>query len=333
MQCPACDRVNDASARFCDTCGKRLPGDSQLMFGEATVPPSHVATSAEAVPALSKVANPAELPYFGIGTSDGHVPWWNDTYTVDAHKVFIYARYEAQRLKDHVVVPEHLLLGILLEPTCLGAQVLSSLGLDLQRARSALGFINKRRGMTAQRIGSWSPDAIKAVDEAVEAVVRLGDGAVGTEHLLLGILSGGGSIGEILASQGIPQEKLFAKVVDMHGTERLQPQVGELSALCASLHSSCPSFDPQLSPLPVIAGRQPTIVQAERFELIDGNGKGRIVLSVDDDQVAGLILYDEAGARRIRLGVHTTGVASIGFWRRNGRPGAIFGIQVNDQTN
>ena len=56
----------------------------------------------------------------------------------EARRVMAFAAKESRRLKNAYVGTEHILLGLLMEKTGLGANILNSLGVDLEEARQIL---------------------------------------------------------------------------------------------------------------------------------------------------------------------------------------------------
>ncbi len=71
--------------------------------------------------------------------------------TTKARKVFAYAEEEARDLGHSCIGTEHLLLGLLNEPTCPAAQVLIDAGINEENARQeALRLLGPSRGETIQ---------------------------------------------------------------------------------------------------------------------------------------------------------------------------------------
>ena len=57
----------------------------------------------------------------------------------------------------------------------------------------------------------FTPSARRAVERACEEAALLGHGFVGTEHLLLALVSDDGDAGGVLAAFGVSRERLFAQ--------------------------------------------------------------------------------------------------------------------------
>jgi len=93
--------------------------------------------------------------------------------------------------------------------------VLSSLGLDLAKARTSVEFtIGRGDATTSPSEITLSPRTKKIIELAIDEARKLGHGNVGTEHLLLGMVREGGSVAShILESVGIASERVRQQVL------------------------------------------------------------------------------------------------------------------------
>jgi ATP-dependent Clp protease ATP-binding subunit ClpA len=146
---------------------------------------------------------------------------------------------EARMLGHDSLGDEDLLLGILHVDEGTAAEALSSLGVTLEGVReeseemlsNALSSIGislmemhreagdafEMRIPDGRRI-PFSPRAKKALVEARREMRRMGDNYLGTEHILLGILSNAdGMAVRILAVMGVPPEALEERLFEMRG--------------------------------------------------------------------------------------------------------------------
>jgi hypothetical protein len=132
-----------------------------------------------------------------------------DKFTERARKVLTLAQEEATRCNHSYIGTEHLLLGLVREGEGVAAQVLRSLGVELNRVRSAVEFIIGRGDrMIVGEVG-LTPRAKKVIELAVDEARRLGHRYIGTEHLLLGLVrEGEGIAAGVLESQGVNLEKV-----------------------------------------------------------------------------------------------------------------------------
>ena len=95
----------------------------------------------------------------------------------------------AARTRQEQIAPEHLVLGLLTEPTALAATTLTALGVDLDvlRDRVEAGLVASDAELGEQI--PFSGPAKKVLELVFREALRLGHNYVGTEHLLLGLLA------------------------------------------------------------------------------------------------------------------------------------------------
>ncbi len=139
-----------------------------------------------------------------------------DKFTERARKVLTLAQEEAQRFNHNYIGTEHLLLGLVREGDGVAARVLSNMGVQLPKVRSAVEFIIGRgEGAVVGEIG-LTPRAKKVIELAVDEARRLNHHYIGTEHLLLGLVrEGEGIAAGVLESLGVNLEKVRAQVMQV----------------------------------------------------------------------------------------------------------------------
>ncbi|MBA2519499.1 MAG: ATP-dependent Clp protease ATP-binding subunit [Chloroflexia bacterium] len=139
-----------------------------------------------------------------------------DKFTERARKVLQLAQEEAQRFNHNYIGTEHLLLGLVREGDGVAARVLSNMGVQLPKVRSAVEFIIGRgETMIMGEIG-LTPRAKKVIELAVDEARRLNHHYIGTEHLLLGLVrEGEGIAAGVLESLGVNLEKVRAQVMQV----------------------------------------------------------------------------------------------------------------------
>ncbi|MGE5225711.1 MAG: Clp protease N-terminal domain-containing protein [Planctomycetaceae bacterium] len=148
-----------------------------------------------------------------------------ERFTEKARSSVVLAQEEARALDAAAIGTEHLLLGILREPTSVGARVLDALGVTLddtlaavRRAAGSSGFgpdeaealrnlgidldevrrsveatfgpgaLEGGRARSARGRLRFEPAAKKALELALREAAHLGHAYLGTEHLLLGLV-------------------------------------------------------------------------------------------------------------------------------------------------
>ncbi len=110
-------------------------------------------------------------------------------FTDKARRAVVEAQAAARRGRHGQIVPEHLVLGLLTEPTALAATTLTALGVDLDglRARTE-AELGAGEAEPREQI-PFSGPAKKVFELVFREALRLGHNYVGTEHLLLGLLA------------------------------------------------------------------------------------------------------------------------------------------------
>ncbi len=143
-----------------------------------------------------------------------------DKFTEHARRALTYSQEEAQRFHHSYIGTEHLLLGVLREGEGVAARALASLGVDLEKARSAVEMIIGRGDRPASGQVGLTPRAKRVIELAVDEARRLGHHHIGTEHLLLGLVrEGEGIAAQTLESLGVTLEAVRAEVIRMAGPD------------------------------------------------------------------------------------------------------------------
>ena len=139
-----------------------------------------------------------------------------DKFTERARKVLSLAQEEAQRFQHNYIGTEHLLLGLVREGEGVAAKVLSNLGVELNKVRSAVEFIIGRGDRIVLGEIGLTPRAKKVIELAVDEARRFNHDYIGTEHLLLGLIREGNGIGaDVLESFGLSLQEVRAKTIQV----------------------------------------------------------------------------------------------------------------------
>jgi ATP-dependent Clp protease ATP-binding subunit ClpA len=209
---------------------------------------------------LMKVRSAIE---FIIGRGDRNAPG-QIGLTPRAKKVMELAIDEARSLQHHYVGTEHILLGLVREGEGIAAGVLESLGVNLQRVRASTNRVLSRSASSTEV--SWQADkddiivtdqevsplqdeddftpaparepedvpgvftvrARRALDAAKEEAHKLQHNYVGTEHLLLGLISEEkGLASQILQDIQVDRETIRGLIdfIIAHSESRIVPNV------------------------------------------------------------------------------------------------------------
>ena len=112
-----------------------------------------------------------------------------ERFTQQARQVVVLAQDEARALKHDYIGTEHILLGLLREQNGIAARALASLGITTDEVRAA-GDPHRRRGRRdSPGQLPFTPRAKRTLERALREALSLGHRYIGTEHILLGLLS------------------------------------------------------------------------------------------------------------------------------------------------
>jgi ATP-dependent Clp protease ATP-binding subunit ClpC len=173
-----------------------------------------------------------------------------EKFSERARRVLSLAQEEAQRFNHNYIGTEHILLGLARETDGVAARVLSSLGVELSKIRSAVEFIIGRGERPSPGDIGLTPRAKKVIELAVDEARRLSHHYIGTEHLLIGIMrEGEGVAAGVLESLGISLDKVRSEttrilnqsVSQSHGSGRTSTRTPTLDQLGIDLTAAARS--------------------------------------------------------------------------------------------
>ena len=131
-----------------------------------------------------------------------------EKFSERARRVLTIAQEEARQLNHNYIGTEHILLGLSREEEGVAAKVLTNLGVNLGKIRSAVEFINSGGERPGTGETGLTPRAKKVIELAIDEARQLGHNYIGTEHILLGLLrEGEGVAAGVLESLGVTLEK------------------------------------------------------------------------------------------------------------------------------
>jgi hypothetical protein len=138
-------------------------------------------------------------------------------FTDRARSVIVKAQEEARSAGHGHIEPGHLVLGLLREPEALAAATMVALGASLDAVKDAVMAALGPGGETEpQMIMPFSAQGKKALDLTLREGLRLGHDFVGTEHILLGVLSlEEGPVVRALADLGVTKEPAEREITRM----------------------------------------------------------------------------------------------------------------------
>ena len=130
-----------------------------------------------------------------------------------AQRALELAEQSAGELGHSYIGTEHLLLGLMREEEGIAHRVLVEQGLSEAMIRQILVSSVGRGAAGTKPSQGLTPRAKRAIENAVEVAMRGGFGYVGTEHLLIGLLQDGRSMGvRILRAAGLHPQAVFDAV-------------------------------------------------------------------------------------------------------------------------
>jgi len=143
-----------------------------------------------------------------------------DKFSDHARNVLTLAQAEAQRFDHNYIGTEHILLGLIREGEGVAARVLESMGVDLQKVRTAVEFIIGHGDRPMVGEAGLTTRAKRVIELSIAESRQLGQNYVGTEHLLLGLVrEGEGIAAGVLESLGVNLDKVRHEVIRVLSTQ------------------------------------------------------------------------------------------------------------------
>jgi hypothetical protein len=133
-----------------------------------------------------------------------------------ARNAVFYAQEEAQRSGGGYVSTEHLLLGLLRETGNTACRTLDRLCVSPASIRSKIAKLLPESDPSHDKDMVLTPRGKRVIDLAYEESKKLSNNYIGTEHLLLGVISeGDGLAGRVLAQATITLEAARDAVIEV----------------------------------------------------------------------------------------------------------------------
>ncbi|HEX9311060.1 MAG TPA: Clp protease N-terminal domain-containing protein [Gemmatimonadaceae bacterium] len=151
-------------------------------------------------------------------------------FTQRVRGALIKARDEAHSRYHEYVGTEHLLLGLLAEEDALVMDVLENLGATPTEIQGAVDrIVDKGQPGTRARIPDlpYTSRARVVLDQSIAVAHEFGDGYVGTQHLLLGLVrERQGIAAQVLASAGLTEPRVRHEIVRLLQGEGVAAALG-----------------------------------------------------------------------------------------------------------
>lgn len=144
-----------------------------------------------------------------------------ENYTHRADSIVALAQDEARALEQDRAGTEHILLALVEEGQGVAAHALTSLGIDADVVRRGVGgpVGHGRRG-SGGRV-PFTPQAQQVLESALSEAHQIGQSYVGTEHILLALVRGGGSedgAARVLLQRGLDADRVRHQVLQQLST-------------------------------------------------------------------------------------------------------------------
>jgi hypothetical protein len=169
-----------------------------------------------------------------------------ELFTERARQVVVLGQEEARALRHGYIGPEHLLIGLLRVDDGRAARVLASLGVTLERVRvDVVRVVGSGEHVDSRQI-SFTPQAKKVLEAALDESLKFGHHYIGTEHILLGIAredAETGAAAQILLDFGADSATLDKAVIRMlsESEESIGGRSSAVSATPAPLRGDEPA--------------------------------------------------------------------------------------------
>jgi ATP-dependent Clp protease ATP-binding subunit ClpC len=112
-----------------------------------------------------------------------------ERFTERARQIVVLAQEEARTLKHDHIGAEHLLLGLLREQEGMGAKVLESFDITVERVRGEVVRIVGVGDHAGTGQMPFTPEAKRVLEVATQEARSLGHNYIGTEHILLALVA------------------------------------------------------------------------------------------------------------------------------------------------
>jgi len=138
----------------------------------------------------------------------------NNRFTQSAQNALNGALECARQMGHSYIGSEHILLGLLNETDGIASKLLASCGADTEAITETVKEIAGGSSNTNVSASDMTPRTKKIIESSAYQAMRLGQNYIGTEHLLLGLLSESDCVAvRILSAQGVNINELASELV------------------------------------------------------------------------------------------------------------------------
>lgn len=136
-------------------------------------------------------------------------------FTDKAKAALLLAEKNAKKLRQGYVGTEHILVGLMQEKTGVAAKVLFDNGVDENQVIEMIrDLISLDSQVVLKDKESYSPRAIKVLEEAHKQAERFGEKLTGTEHILMALIKEGENVAvRLLNTIGVSIQKIYIDIL------------------------------------------------------------------------------------------------------------------------
>ncbi len=165
-------------------------------------------------------------------------------YTQSAKTALDTARRQSRSMHYNYVGTEHILLGLIKEGYGVAAEVLYSNNVQFTKLTELMDeLISMGDGAAIQERDGYTPRARRVLEQAEAEADYFQSDAIGTEHILLGILKEGDcAASRLLQTMGVYPQKLFADLLNAMGENPAQYRE-EMQRMQSAHNSATPLLD------------------------------------------------------------------------------------------
>ena len=148
-----------------------------------------------------------------------------DRLTVKAQEAFQAAQRHAESKKHQQLDAEHLAWALVRQDDGVVPPLLKKVGVDVTGLRRDLDrALDRLPQVTGGGQLYAGPRLQETLTKAEQEAERLQDEYVSTEHLLIGLMEIGGTVGDLLKQAGLTRDRLLSALTEIRGTQRVTDQ-------------------------------------------------------------------------------------------------------------
>lgn len=138
-----------------------------------------------------------------------------NNFTIKSHEVIQHAFIIAQKYNNQAIENGHILKGIISQSENITSFLLNKLGVNVENFEKVLNKIIESYPKISGGDQYISTIANKSIQKANDYAKEFGDQYISIEHILLGILSSGDNVSQLIKDNGITEKELKAAIIEL----------------------------------------------------------------------------------------------------------------------